>query len=104
MKVYLLKMSYDGSEFFGFQRQKGLVTIQGELEKVLSTILQEEISVVASGRTDAGVHAIAQVAHFDTKKEIKDEESEPGFAILHNEGGFDVLPGNIEFGCRCSGN
>lgn len=71
---YLLKMSYDGSEFFGFQRQKGLVTIQGEIEKVIATIFQEEISIVASGRTDAGVHAIAQVAHFDAQKRFDDLE------------------------------
>lgn len=69
---YLLTISYDGSDFFGFQRQKDLLTIQGELEKVLSTILQEDIQIVSSGRTDAKVHALGQVAHFDTKKEIKD--------------------------------
>ena len=69
---YLLTISYDGSDFYGFQRQNDLVTIQGELEKALHTILQEGIQIVASGRTDAGVHALGQVAHFDTAKEIKD--------------------------------
>ena len=69
---YLLTLSYDGSDFYGFQRQNDLVTIQGELEKALHTILQEDIQIVASGRTDAGVHALGQVAHFDTTKEIKD--------------------------------
>ena len=69
---YLLTICYDGSDFFGFQRQKDLLTIQGELEKVLSTILQEDIQIVSSGRTDAKVHALGQVAHFDTSKEIKD--------------------------------
>ncbi len=69
---YLLTISYDGSDFYGFQRQNDLVTIQGELEKALHTILQEDIQIVASGRTDAGVHALGQVAHFDTTKEIKD--------------------------------
>ena len=69
---YLLTISYDGSDFYGFQRQKDLVTIQGEIEKALKTILQEDVEIVASGRTDAGVHAIGQVAHFDTQKEIGD--------------------------------
>ena len=69
---YLLTLSYDGSDFYGFQRQKDLITIQGELEKALHTILQEDITICASGRTDAGVHALGQVAHFDTNKEIAD--------------------------------
>ena len=71
---YLLTISYDGSDFYGFQRQNDLVTIQGELEKALHTILQEDIQIVASGRTDAGVHALGQVAHFDTTKQILDEK------------------------------
>ena len=69
---YLMTISYDGNDFFGFQRQNDLVTIQGEIEKALHTILQEDITICASGRTDAGVHAIGQVAHFDTQKEIGD--------------------------------
>ena len=69
---YLMTISYDGSDFFGFQRQNDLITIQGEIEKALHTILQEDITICASGRTDAGVHAIGQVAHFDTNKEIED--------------------------------
>ena len=69
---YLMTISYDGSDFYGFQRQNNLVTIQGEIEKALHTILQEDITICASGRTDAGVHALGQVAHFDTQKEIED--------------------------------
>jgi len=69
---YLMTLSYDGSDFYGFQRQKDLVTIQGEIEKVLKQILQEDITITASGRTDAGVHALGQVAHFDTDKQIDD--------------------------------
>ena len=69
---YVLTISYDGSDFYGFQRQKDLITIQGELEKALHTILQEDIQIQASGRTDAGVHALGQVVHFDTQKSIED--------------------------------
>ena len=67
---YVLEICYDGGDFSGFQRQKNLVTIQGEIEKVLSKKLQEDISIVASGRTDTGVHAIGQIAHFDTDKKL----------------------------------
>ena len=69
-----MTISYDGSDFFGFQRQNDLPTIQGEIEKALHTILQEDITICASGRTDAGVHALGQVAHFDTQKQILDED------------------------------
>jgi len=60
--------SYDGSAFFGLQRQPGKRTIQGVLEHVLRKIDTEPINIVASGRTDAGVHALAQVAHFDVQR------------------------------------
>ncbi len=57
-------VAYDGTGFFGWQRQKDRPTIQGELERILSIILNQEIKIHGSGRTDAGVHARAQVAHF----------------------------------------
>lgn len=72
MARYAITIVYDGSEYFGFQRQPNLITVQGELEKYLSKRLSENIQVHASGRTDAGVHSIGQVAHFDTKNEIID--------------------------------
>ena len=60
-----LVIEYDGSGFHGWQRQPGLRTIQGELERVLRIVLREDIPVVHSaGRTDAGVHARAQVVNF----------------------------------------
>lgn len=64
-----LFISYDGTDFAGWQRQKGgQTTIQETLEKALSRLFDEEIKVVGSGRTDAGVHAVGQVAHFLTSK------------------------------------
>ncbi|MCB0361736.1 MAG: tRNA pseudouridine(38-40) synthase TruA [Bdellovibrionales bacterium] len=64
-----LLISYDGTEFGGWQKQaEGKPTIQGELERVFSHILNEKIRLIGSGRTDAGVHALGQVAHFDCSK------------------------------------
>ena len=63
---------YDGSDFKGYQKQPRCRTVQGELEKVLKKINgDKEVSVTASGRTDAGVHAISQKAHFDLKEEME---------------------------------
>ena len=70
---YKIVFSYDGTLFYGYAKQPGLKTIQGELEKKLSLILNEEIVISASGRTDKGVHALNQVSSFETKNEIKDK-------------------------------
>lgn len=67
---YLLRFSYGGTKFYGFQRQKDVKSVQGTLENALSTYFQEEIKIKGSGRTDAGVHAIGQTAHFDVNKKI----------------------------------
>jgi tRNA pseudouridine38-40 synthase len=61
-----LTVAYDGTHFAGWQVQKNAATIQGEIEKALQKILKEKIRLVAAGRTDSGVHARAQVAHFKT--------------------------------------
>ncbi|MBD1372333.1 tRNA pseudouridine(38-40) synthase TruA [Hazenella sp. IB182357] len=69
-----LDIQYDGTEFAGFQRQPGQRTVQGALEKALSKITHESITVFASGRTDAGVHALGQVCHFETDAPIPAEK------------------------------
>ncbi len=63
-------VSYDGSKFHGFQVQHNERTVQGEIQKALRKINEEDIIIHASGRTDAKVHAIHQVFHFDTRKEL----------------------------------
>lgn len=63
-------LKYDGSNFAGFQVQKDQRTVQGELIKAISTINKKETNVIGSGRTDAKVHANAQVIHFDTELKI----------------------------------
>ncbi len=62
---HLIRLSYDGSAFCGWQIQNNARTVQGELEKALSTLLGTEISVVGAGRTDSEVNAINYIAHFD---------------------------------------
>ncbi len=67
---YLITFSYDGSKYKGYQKQPRLKTVQSEVEKVLTKMNSEKkVSISASGRTDAGVHAIRQKAHFELEKE-----------------------------------
>ena len=65
MKRYFIEIMYDGSNYHGWQIQPNSVTVQEQLEKAISTILNKKISVVGAGRTDAGVHAKQFFAHFD---------------------------------------
>lgn len=70
MRKIKLIVSYDGTGFAGWQRQLHAVTIQGEIEKKLKVMTSEDISLYGAGRTDAGVHALAMPAHFDTDSSI----------------------------------
>lgn len=65
MVRYKAVIAYDGTKFHGFQRQENGRTVQEELEKTLSKMASQPIQVFGSGRTDAGVHALGQVIHFD---------------------------------------
>lgn len=71
---YILKVSYNGKKYSGFQIQKDKDTVQANIEKSLSTVCKEEVNIVASGRTDAGVSALCQVCHFDLSKEINEHK------------------------------
>ncbi len=73
MPRIVLGLEYDGSLFFGWQWQKKGRTVQDEVEKALSKVAGEKISVRCTGRTDSGVHALEQVVHFDTEvnRELK---------------------------------
>ncbi|MBP9841360.1 MAG: tRNA pseudouridine(38-40) synthase TruA [Simkaniaceae bacterium] len=70
MKRYKALIAYDGTQYGGWQVQPNAVTIQAVIQEVLSTILQTPTHLTASGRTDAGVHALGQVAHFLSHKEV----------------------------------
>ncbi len=70
MRTIRLLVEYDGTQFFGFQRQSGQRTVQGSVEAALSRITGEAVQVVGAGRTDAGVHAAGQVISFVTDSAI----------------------------------
>lgn len=71
---YKVLFSYDGTQYAGYQIQPNALTIQGTVEKILSTLLNATIKTYASGRTDAGVHALGQCLHFDYDKVIMDKD------------------------------
>ncbi len=66
----LLKVEYDGTAYAGWQRQSNGLAVQEVLEQKLSEVLHESVSVTGASRTDAGVHALGQRAHFDTQSRI----------------------------------
>lgn len=72
-KNYFIVIEYDGSNYHGWQRQKGVLTIQEVIESRLAIITGENVTVWASGRTDAGVHALGQAAHFLSTTNIPPE-------------------------------
>lgn len=90
----VLTLSYDGSDFAGFARQPGLSTIQGEVESALRTALRREVETVGAGRTDAGVHALAQVISF----EAHDADVEPA-SLLRSLNAL-TPPGIVVTGAR----
>ncbi len=71
---YKLIIRYIGTNYHGWQRQKNQISIQEVIEKRLEHIFKEKIRLIASGRTDAGVHALAQVANFKAKKHKRTDE------------------------------
>ncbi|MBF6356179.1 tRNA pseudouridine(38-40) synthase TruA [Nocardia higoensis] len=99
-----LDISYDGTDFTGWARQPGLRTVQGVLEESLTKVLREPIQLTVAGRTDAGVHAEGQVAHFDTTAEFD------GPKLVHRLARFlpkdvrvkDARPAPADFDARFS--
>ncbi len=74
MKNLKLTISYDGSRYYGWERQPGRDTIQGKLEAVLSRMVNAEVNVIGAGRTDAGVHARAMVANCYLETDMQADE------------------------------
>ena len=67
---YKITLEYDGTPFVGWQEQAGQISVQSVVEKALNTYLRQKVKVFASGRTDTGVHALGQVAHFDVAEKL----------------------------------
>ncbi|MDK2791482.1 MAG: tRNA pseudouridine38-40 synthase [Deferribacteres bacterium] len=75
-------VEYDGIDFHGWQVQKNLRTVQGEIEEKLSKIYKKKINIIGSGRTDAGVHALGQVFSFRAEKYIPNDSLRLGLNSL----------------------
>ncbi|PPR44827.1 MAG: tRNA pseudouridine synthase A [Alphaproteobacteria bacterium MarineAlpha5_Bin8] len=78
MPKYKITIEYDGSNFVGWQRQENGNSIQESIEKAITKITSKKINVFGAGRTDAGVHAKGQVAHFETLNDISVETIRDG--------------------------
>ena len=74
MRNIKITIEYDGKDFSGWQKQPNKLNIQGEIERAIEEITGEKVDLIASGRTDAGVHALAQVANFKIEKDIPIEK------------------------------
>ncbi len=85
---YLMTITYDGKNYFGFQRQNNKPTIQGEIERALETLLKEKIEIVGSGRTDAKVSAYKQTINFETSISFEKQK------FIHSMNG--ILPAEIK--------
>lgn len=93
MKRVLLTIEYDGSDYFGWQKQPNVRTIQEEIEKAIFASIGEKVELFGSGRTDAKVHALAQKAHFDMSLPVPVDKLPE---ILNN-----ILPGDIAIKDAC---
>lgn len=105
MPRYKMTVEYDGTEFCGWQKQQQGVSVQSVLEKALSVFAHENSEIYASGRTDAGVHAYGQVAHFDLSKEIDVFSARASFNALvrpHAIGVLDIEKVSDDFHARFS--
>lgn len=82
---YKISIEYDGTNYFGWQKQKDLETIQENLEKAIFLLTQEKVEIIGSGRTDVGVHAINQIAHFDLNKNFDSKTIVKGLNFYLND-------------------
>lgn len=74
MTRFKLTVEYDGGPFYGWQRQDDVPTVQGALERAASHLDQQGVTIQGAGRTDAGVHALGQVAHVDMARDISPDK------------------------------
>jgi tRNA pseudouridine38-40 synthase len=82
MAVYRLTIEYDGAAFSGWQRQPGARTVQGAIEEALAIVAREPFRIRGASRTDAGVHALGQVASFESERELDPRRLADGVTAL----------------------
>jgi tRNA pseudouridine38-40 synthase len=82
LKNFKIIIEYDGTSYHGWQRQQNEYTVQGEIEKALFTMTGKKIALTASGRTDAGVHALGQVANFNCDTDLSSQAFQNGLNSL----------------------
>lgn len=99
---YLMTVSYDGSKFFGYQKQPNVKTVQEELESALTKINNKKVNISASGRTDALVHALNQKIHFDLDINITSEKLKKALNSLVDNSIYikDIKSVNDDFHAR----
>ena len=106
MNRYQILIEYVGTSYSGWQIQKKGKTIQGEIQKIISKILKEKVNIIGSGRTDSGVHALEQSAHFDTRTKIKNSykflKSVNHFLSRHGISILDLKKRKLTFHARYS--
>lgn len=104
-----LVLEYDGTDFHGWQFQPGLRTVQGVIEERLGKMLGEPVRLIGAGRTDAGVHAQGQVAHFHTGSRLSPDVIQrglnallpPDVAVLRSETVLDAFHARFDARSRC---
>ena len=82
MRNLKITLQYNGKNYCGWQKQPNALGIQGTVEKAVYEITKEEVKVTASGRTDAGVHALGQVANFKTESKIPADRLPPRYLSI----------------------
>src|SRR2546423_4059671 len=98
MTTFRLTLAYDGGDFAGWQRQPGKRTVQEELEATLARITGERPKCIASGRTDAGVHALGQVVSFASSTQLSPAVLKKA---LNAELPEDMLVFDVELATEC---
>ena len=106
MNRYQILIEYVGTNYNGWQIQRKGKTIQGKIQNTISKILKEKVNIIGSGRTDSGVHALEQSAHFDTSTKIKDDnkflKSINYFLFRHDISILDLKKRELTFHARYS--
>jgi len=104
MRNIRLQYEYDGTDFFGMQKQEKARTVAGEIEKILNILLKEKVNLINSGRTDRGVHALMQVSNFITDAKIPTDRIKYalGNALPKDINLFSVEEVEEEFNARFS--